>query len=517
MNKILVYALGGDALTSPEHTETSFLAALGGGAGGIVSGVRLSKDGVSVCANHNTFEQTCGDKRAVREMTWNEISKLDAGFTFCSMPLDNENQPSGDPGKDKPWQGNLPKKPAIRVLRLDQALILLARRCTLMLLLPPGENDLVDAVVSELKKYGVLNRVKLLGDLSVCKYIEGKYPCSQYVLIGAPGQNPSEQLRLAEALGAKNLCLDWDNACHNLEGRIEFDPDLKENLTKSNVRLLLESGSMPFAPKPAYFKAVQFIEEIEGIIAAGTLPTVEGLTPSALIAQDDFAGKSVDQKLWAAGYSHINQDTVISQNDGLCVDIIEGGSYSGAAAVCLIPLHGRFDAQVDFHVGNPKQGTTFEMAAICIDPGYHHMNNSDLNTRNVNLTFDVHGAPPYASSERDEDDGFRCGWNNGFNLTKVDPNWEAASVNMYNKYGRDVGNGDADNPVGSLRLIRNGSVFTTYYKDKYNDAWVCSGSMPVQNMSDDVYIRLAAKHWNKGSNPPPGNSVRFYGFRLYQF
>lgn len=157
------------------------------------------------------------------------------------------------------------------------------------------------------------------------------------------------------------------------------------------------------------------------------------------------------------------------------------------------------------------------MAAICIDPGYHHMDNSDLNTRNINLTFDVHGASPYASSERDEDDGFRCGWNNGFNLTKVDYSWEASSVNMYNKYGRDVGIGDPDSPEGTLRLIRNGSVFSSYYKDKYNDAWVCSGVMLIQNMSDDIYLRLAAKHWNKGGNPPPENDVRFYRFRLYQF
>jgi len=156
------------------------------------------------------------------------------------------------------------------------------------------------------------------------------------------------------------------------------------------------------------------------------------------------------------------------------------------------------------------------MAAICIDPGYHHMNNADLDTRSVNLTFDVHGAPPYASSERDEDDGFRCGWNNGFNLTKVDPDWVAASVNMYNKYGRDVGNGAADNPDGSLRLIRNGPVFSTYYRDKYNSAWVCSGTMLVQNMAADAYIRLAAKHWEKGGTPP-ANSVRFYRFKLYQF
>lgn len=515
--KKTVFALGGDALTSPEHTETSFWAAIGGGADGIVTGVRMSKDGVVICSNHDTFEKCCGDKRAVRDMNWTEISKLDAGFTFRSTVLDIDNQPTGKQGLDKPWEGNLPKKAAIHILSLEQALILFARRFPMIILLPPDQNDLIDATVEELKKMGVFNRVRICGNKTTCTYLSNKYPESHYILFGSPGHAPSEQLKLAEELSAKSLYLDWNQACHNIDEKIEFDTTLKKELQNSNVCLLLGSTSMPYAPKPSYIKAIQGIEGIEGIITQGVIPTIKQLTPPALIAQDDFNGKSVNQKLWAAGYSHINQDTIISQNNGLHIDIKENGTYSGAAAVCLIPIHDRFDAQVDFHVDNPKQGTTFEMAAICIDPGYHHMNNTDLNTRNVNLTFDVHGAPPYASSERDEDDGFRCGWNNGFNLTKIDSNWEAASVNMYNKYGRDVGNGAPDNPEGSLRLIRNGSVFSTYYKDKYNEAWVCSGVMLVQNMSADCYVRLAGKHWEKGGKPAPGNSIHFFRFKLFQF
>jgi hypothetical protein len=512
-----VYAFGGDALTSPEHTEISFLAALGGGAEGILSGVRLSKDGVVVCTNYDTFEKTCGDKRAVRNMNWNEINQLDAGFTFRSTKLNKDNQPSGILGKDKPWEGNLPKKRAIRIQSLEQALILFSRRCAMMLKFPSNQNDLVDATIETLKRYGVLNRVKLLGEESVCKYLAKKYPDCQRVLIGLISSNPSEQLQLAEKLGASNLYLDWNDACHTEKKNIVFNKELKKKLVKSKISLFLGSNTMYYSPKPEYFNAIKDIEGIDGIIAKGTLPTVEGLTPSALIAQDKFAGEHINKNLWAAGYSHINRDTVILQDNGLHINIKNGGSYSGAAAVCLIPIHARFDAHVDFSVETPQQGTTFEMAAICIDPGYMHMNNSDLNTRNVNLTFDVHGAPPYASSERDENDGFRCGWNNGFNLTKVAPDWEASSVNMYNKYGRDVGNGEDDNPNGTLRLVRNGSIFTTYYKDKYNESWVCSGAMLVQNMTDDVYVRLAAKHWNKGGNPAPGNVIQFYNFKLYQF
>lgn len=517
LNTLSVYGLGGDALMAPEHTETAFWAALGGGADGIVSGVRLSKDGVVVCANHDTFESTCGDDRAVREMTWKEISRLDAGFTFRSTVLDHNSQPNGELGKDKPWEGNLPKKRAIRVSSLSQALILFARRCSMSVIFPSGEKDLVDTTIYELRKFGLLNRVRLLGDQSVCEYLASEYPHTQRVLIGSSGKNPSDQLSLSEKLGACHLYLDWDDACHDAGDSIELDKELQKRLTESNISLLLGSEAMLFSPKPEYIHAILDTSGIYGIIAKGILPTVESLTPSALIAQDDFEGNNLNRSLWSAGYSHINQDSIIFQQDGLRIQIKEGGSYSGAAAICLVPIHGRFDAQVDFYVGNPKQGTTFEMAAICIDPGYHHMDNSDLNTRNINLTFDVHGAPPYASSERDEDDGFRCGWNNGFNLTKVDSNWEASSVNMYNKYGRDVGIGAPDSPEGTLRLVRNGSVFSSYYKDKYNDAWVCSGVMLIQNMSDDIYLRLAAKHWNKGGNPPPENDVRFYRFRLYQF
>jgi hypothetical protein len=248
------------------------------------------------------------------------------------------------------------------------------------------------------------------------------------------------------------------------------------------------------------------------------LRTSEFLHNHSLILANDFKGRTFDEQHWTAGYSHTNDETKVGQEDDCFrIQIKEGVAYSGGAAVCTLPVHGRFDAQVDFEVFHPQQATTFEMAAISIDPGYYHINNRDLNTRNVNLTFDVHGAPPYASSERDEDDGFRCGWNNGFNLTKVESDWQASSVNMYNKYGRDVGDGSPENPKGSLRLVRHGSVFATYYRDGHNQAWVCSGTMLVQNMADDVFIRLAGKHWLKGNPTAPKNEIRFSNFKLYQF
>jgi hypothetical protein len=283
------------------------------------------------------------------------------------------------------------------------------------------------------------------------------------------------------------------------------------------IKLLLSSEKAPLAPTPAQFAKVVELKALTGLCFRSVEACVEMVTPPAEVLADDFAGTRIDRTTWSCGYSHQNQDTQISQCDGLTITIKQGGAYSGGAAVTRLPIHGRFDARVDFHVAHPHQGTTFEMAAIGIDPGYFHIDNTDLNSRKVSLTFDVHGAPPYASSERDEDDGFRLGWNNGYNLTKFDPDWAAASVNMYNKYSRDVGDGAKDNPAGSLRLVRHGSVFNAYYKDKYNQEWVCTGAELIPNLGPDIHLRLAAKHWNKGGRPAPHNQVIFSNFRVFQF
>lgn len=513
---VSVFGLGGDALAAPENTIVAYWAALGGGATGFATGVRLSKDDVVVCSNHDDFGPTCGDARKVAELDWGEIVGLDAGSTFRSTVLNSDHQPTGEAGTDRPWLGNLPKKRALHVPRLSEVLKLFARRCDIIIVLSEDNARLAEKTLAELQHFGVLNRVLLACPLKLCESLANEAPSARRILIADPDKAPAEQLALAKDLGAEALHLDWDSACPSGTAGVFFQPDLKAALETSDLQLFLGSDAMPFAATPMHFAAIAGIKGIAGIVARGVLPTVDAVTPASLIVWDRFEGTRIDRSTWSAGYSHANQDTEIFQNYGLHIKIKQGGSYSGAAAVCVLPVHGRFDAHTGFHVSNPGQATTFELAAICIEPGYHRIDNSDLDSRRVNLTFDVHGTPPYASSERDEDDGFRCGWNNGFNLTRIDDDWTASSVNMYNKYGRDVGNGAADNPEGRLRLTRNAQVFSCYYTDKNNAAWVCSGAMLVQNMADDVYLRLAAKHWSKGGTPPE-NHVRFRDFRLYQF
>ncbi len=223
----------------------------------------------------------------------------------------------------------------------------------------------------------------------------------------------------------------------------------------------------------------------------------ELMFPRGMVASDDFPGKKFNSDLWTVGHSRPNQDTKIFCDDGLHIQI-SGQEYSGAAVLTAYSIYGAFDARMSFEVANPHQGTTFELAALHVDAGY----------RPINLTFDVHGAPPYASSERDEDDGFRIGWNNGPALTEFileDPAKPYSGVpqssNLYNNYSRDVGYAKKDSPTGELRLTRNGDVYNAYYRDKFNKAWVLSGSVAVPALADAVFLRLGANHWPKKKKP----------------
>ncbi|MEG2071288.1 MAG: hypothetical protein RR034_07945, partial [Bacteroidales bacterium] len=444
-NQFKIYGYGGDALTAPAHTEVAFWAALAGGATGIVTKVSLSREGILYCTSDD-----------LTSLTTSEISKIDTGSNFRSQPLDAENMSAGNLGTDLPWKGFSGKKRAIGPISLEQLLLLFARRSEVIILIEDDNKNLINTLLTLLGQLGLMNKVYLM--------INGVQLCSEIAK-----KNAGIQLICHDLL--KNIYADYNCGadCFCID-----DTDIDQLRENEPVPMMISFGlakesKKKLAPNRAFIQKISKYKNVEGIIAPAILPTVESITPSACILQDNFEGNVLNRKSWSAGYSHINQDTEIFQDNGMHIKIKDGGQYSGAAAICLLPIHGRFDAQVDFYAESSKQASTFEMAAICIDPGHCFPDNKNLNTKTVSLTFDVHGAPPYASSERDEDDGFRCGWNNSFNFTKIDENWDAASGNMYNQYGRDVGNADENNNIGSLRLIRNGSVFASYYKDKYNE------------------------------------------------
>src|SRR6185312_14226049 len=224
---------------------------------------------------------------------------------------------------------------------------------------------------------------------------------------------------------------------------------------------------------------------VAGYAVPAVIELHELMHSRGMIASDDFAGTQVNKDLWVLGHSRPNNEASIEVNDGLHIKI-EGKEYSGAAAFTAFSIHA----------------------------GYQQ----------PNLTFDVHGAPPYASSERDEDDGFRIGWNNGPGLiffVVEDPTKPQKAVpqssNLYNNYGRDVGYAKKDSPTGQLRLTRNGYIYNSYYRDKFNQAWVLSGSVAVPALADAVFLRLGAKHWPKKGKTAPNNQFKFSGFELFQW
>jgi glycerophosphoryl diester phosphodiesterase len=510
-NNTQIWALSGESLSAPEDTIPAYWGALACGAHGLVVGVQMTADDVVVCCERDTLEATCGDPRAVGDVTWKELRKLDAGSQFRSTVLDRSWQPAGQ-GDDTPWEGPSRKQYPLYHPSLDELLLLFGRRAPLLLkLVVPSDaaadaRRLVDGVMHLLFRLGLAERVIVAGDAKSLRLVRKASKATPLALV-AGSQSPA-----AAALGAVHVMIDAEKI---VSGTGRVAAGLTAALGRK-VTVLVTSTEMPFVLSPTYYVALAGKAWLAGIVTRGVLVTRDMDTPPALIVEDDFAGKEVNRSYWTMGYSKANQDTKISQSDGLVIQIKKGGEYSGAAALTSYPIRGDFDAQITFEVKSPQQGTTFELAAIQVDPGYHHMSNTDLDRRSVNLTFDVHGAPPYASSERDESDGFRIGWNNGPAVTQF-VQYTAQSSNIYNKYSRDVGDGSASNPNGRLRLVRHGDVFAAFYTDKHNEAWVLCGTAMVPTLCQEVFLRLGAKHWPKRGKTPPPNRFRFSNFRLWQW
>jgi glycerophosphoryl diester phosphodiesterase len=519
----LTWAAGGESLSAPEDTMPAYWGAIGAGADGLALGVQLTSDNVPVCCRNATLAETTGDERRVGEVAAAELRRLDAGAKFRSTELDVENQPTGT-GDDTPWVGHGKKGDALYHPELGEVLLNFSRRTAMLIhiITPRRERAarrqaLVDAVLVQLTRFGLTQSAIVTGDADVLRLVRKASPETPAALVLA--RQDDELKTLLKELDPSYLLIDAESIARRQKKDVEFDSAFVKALGKGKLLAIITSTKMPFALSPDYFLALSGQDWVAGFVCRAVRETNAMRRPQHLVVSDDFKGKNINRTFWTMGYSKLNQDTEIRHSDGLSIKIRAGGEYSGAAALTTYSIRGDFDAQVSFTVASPAQGTTFELAAIQIDPGYHNTDNSKINRDNANLTFDVHGAPPYASSERDEDDGFRIGWNNGpavMRIVEKGHSIESQSVNAYNKYSRDVGDGAQDNPSGRLRLVRCGDVFNAYYTDKHNRQWVLSGSASVPTLCRDIFLRLGAKHWPKGGRVPPPNQIDFQSFRLYQ-
>lgn len=513
------YALNGDQWSTPASTLEGFWSALGAGAQGLSLKVLLTKDNVLVCAPSDSLMQYTGEQAFVSKLTLEELQQLDAGACWRSIVLDENGQPTGARGEDTPWlaPNNWQR---LSYPELSVVLQTFSRRTLLQLILPP-ETKIVEPILEMLTAFGLNDKTLLTVNTAQFEKIS-QSTYSAKCLLNLAGEKELSIIKPDTLIGLSGVYLTFEQVINANNVQLEM---LRELSSSVEFGLYVTSKEMPFSfTDKAIDKLKSLALNIHAIVSKGTLPSVDRMAKSGIIFQDSFKGDEINSSQWAIGYSHYNDDTKIVIDNSLIIDIKQGGHYSGGAAVMKIPTHGDFDAQVGFHVTHPHQGTTFELAAISIDPSY----------KSTNLTYDVHGAPPYASSERDENDGFRCGWNNSFTVTDFISTsndiqkaadsatdyplyGEPYSSNIYNCYGRDVGYGEANSPSGQLRLVRRGQVFNSYYRDKFNKSWVCSGTMLVQNMPQDIFIRLAAKHWKKKNPEPPHNQVTFSDFILRQY
>lgn len=78
----VVVAHRGGAAHAPENTLVAYKQAIAAGARLAETDIHMSADGVPVVIHDPTTERTTGVKGAVAEMTWAELSKLDAGAWF---------------------------------------------------------------------------------------------------------------------------------------------------------------------------------------------------------------------------------------------------------------------------------------------------------------------------------------------------------------------------------------------------------------------------------------------------
>ncbi len=513
-HKLDLWALGGDSISAPEDTIPAYWGALAEGAKGIITTVQLSKDNTIVCCQRKTLLETCNDPRSIADLNYDEIATLDAGSTFKSTLLDKEFQPESQ-GTDFPWIAKRKNQQLVHPA-LEEVLLLFSKRTKLIITIDSAIESKIELLLKILEEllatYTPIASIVLAGDVNTIIKAQELNFNVEYSLICQ--KDLSYHLSKANEISCAYIQADVDLVL-SPSGTI-----LVTDINDYVIGLILSSTQLPqtFTPKLLdNIKSLSTTHIIKGIICRALHVTQRYLYPAAQTVSDDFSGSKVNQKRWAYGYSHVSRDATISQNNALIISLTDGDEYAGAAALAINSVVGNFNVMIDFEVASPGQGTTFELAVIQIDPGYHNMNNENLSRRKVNLTFDVHGAPPYASSECDEGDGFRIGWNNGPALASFDNKFNASSSNLYNKYGRDVGTGAQANSTGRLKLTRNGSLFSAHYQDQFNSSWVLSGISSVPTLCNEVFIRLAAKHWPKRGNSPPPNTVTFRHYRLKQF
>jgi len=238
-----------------------------------------------------------------------------------------------------------------------------------------------------------------------------------------------------------------------------------------------------------------------------------------LVWEDDFKGPELSQ-YWVGGHFNRSLEVHVEIRDGLRINLDEGVQYASAGVVTKDAINGDFEAELMFDVTHPAQGSTFELAAILVAPPPETFNPS-LAISEAHRVFNVHGAPPYVSSEFDESDGWRIGWNWGDKQGAWDKTKEWRADNTDNEYGPSKFGPGKGPTQGWLRLSRkSGTLWQASGRRLATDTWFESGRQSTELLTGPVYLRIVAKHWVKhrlNLTVAPENAVVLTSFKLRAF
>jgi hypothetical protein len=235
-----------------------------------------------------------------------------------------------------------------------------------------------------------------------------------------------------------------------------------------------------------------------------------------LVIQEDFNGPELSD-FWIGGQFNHSKEVKMEINNGLRISFVKGVQYASAGAVTKNIIVGDFEAEIKFEVSNPVHGSTFELAAIQVEPP-EKTSITPVELTAAHRVFNVHGSPPYISSELDESDGWRIGWNYGIKQGGWDDEGEWRSDNSDNKYGKPLMGPITGVTTGWLKLSRtNGTTWIASGRKLETDPWQEVGRQNTAILSGPIRLRLVAKHWVKtkiGAIIAPSNDVVFSNFKM---
>jgi hypothetical protein len=485
---------GGNSKHLPDHSIEACLSAYTAGADALILTVQMTSDRQLVLYRHDDLSVATDGEGYIEDMTLDQLMEVDLGAKFTI-------------GSDYPWKRNS-NHTFLRMGRLEDLIRVLEDNVRYFI--RPG--------TARLDMDTRLNIMERVLDLFASTNRVSPTAVMEAVNIGVLQDHFRSQLKSAvsqdTAFADDEVTALKQNAPSYVLASAEQYTGIANALSGETTTciLSLDSQSSP-----------------DDLVALIATPDVTGINEASnkMVSDvsEEWADAQADTGRWTLGVSsghHIMLPMLgaleigpdadgkpvvrrarfeenpfgasVTTGDGLHVAVQKGRTYASAGAVSRFSLGRRFIVDVDFTYDNPQVSNMMVLAVINQEvwpAGFHRPGvRKDITPLNQNHAFDTHGAAPFVSMEREEDDGFR--------IMKY-----TSTGGVYEWYGRFyLGNvGNPQSTAGRLRLERRGRFFTGYYQDENNGDWIGVGTLENASMNDRVYLRLGAKHYPKGGGP----------------